>query len=100
MKKFNSLMGKMMTFVMLNCEKATFLLSKKDIVELNFIEKVKLKMHLVTCNYCRHFAKQSALITKQVNSISIIDPNNLKLKLTEDQKVCMQHEIDNQLGIK
>ena len=97
MKKIKKIMGDGMTFVMLNCNKATFLLSKKEVSPLSCVERVRLKMHLLTCSYCRRFAQQSAAITNQINSISNIDPNNLKLKLTDDQKACLQHKLDSEL---
>ena len=81
-----------MTRIMLNCDKATFLISKKEVVELKCIERTKLKMHLISCKYCRRFAEQS------INSMSVIDPNNLRLKLTDKQKTNLQKQIDNQLG--
>ena len=97
MKKIKKIMGDGMTFVMLNCDKATFLLSKKEVSPLSCIERMRLKMHLLTCSYCRRFAQQSALITNQINLISNIDPNKLKLKLTDDQKACLQHKLDGEL---
>lgn len=97
MKMIKKIMGNGMTFVMLNCDKATFLLSKKEISPLSCVERMKLKMHLLSCSYCRRFAQQSALITTQINSISNIDPHNLKLKLTDDQKACIQHKLDSEL---
>ncbi len=100
MKKLNNSMGKVMTFLMLNCDKATFLLSKREITDLKCVESFKLKMHLLTCSYCRVFAQQSAIISKHVQTYKTINPNNLKLKLTDDQKICMQHKIDSQLNIK
>ncbi len=96
MKKKTNILGEMMTFVMSNCDKATYLISKKEVTKLNCIDRVRLKVHLISCSYCRRFAQQSALLTKQVNSISVIDPNNLKIKLTNDQKVCLQHKLDSE----
>ena len=100
MKGLKKIMGKGMTLVMLSCDKATFLLTKKEIGNITFIEVLKLKIHLLSCKYCHRFAQQSTFITKQIHSLSIIDPNNLKLKLTDEQKICMQHNIDNQLSKK
>lgn len=95
MKYISDIMGRGMTFVMLNCDKATFLLSKKDAEPLSCVEKVKLKMHLATCIYCRKFAKQSELITTQLTSLKNIDPNHLAVKLTDNQKVKIQNIIQD-----
>ena len=97
MKKVKKIIADGMTSVMLNCEKATFLISKKEVSELKCIERTKLKMHLISCKYCRRFAAQSKFITYHINSIGIIDPNNLKLKLTDAQKIKLQKHIDDQL---
>lgn len=98
MKKIKKILADGMTLIMLNCDKATFLISKNEVSELKCIERTKLKMHLISCSYCRRFAKQSKFITNQINSMSTIDPNNLKLKLTDTQKVNIQKHIDNQLN--
>ncbi len=98
MKKMTGILGGMMTFVMSNCDKATFLISKKEITNLNFLERFRLKIHLISCSYCRKFAQQSGFITRHVNSIGVIDPNSLKIRLTDGQKACIQHKLDSELG--
>jgi len=98
MKNVKKVLADGMTRIMLDCDKATFLITKEEVSELKCIERTKLKMHLFTCSYCRRFAKQSKIITNQINTMSTIDPNNLKLKLTDTQKVNIQKRIDNQLN--
>ena len=98
MKGLKKIMNKGMTRIMLDCDKATLLISKKEVAELKCIERTKLKMHLISCKYCRRFAEQSKFITNHINSMSILDPNNLKLKLTDIQKADLQKHIDNQLS--
>jgi hypothetical protein len=95
-----NMVGKVMTFMMLNCDKATFLISKKDIKPLTITENLQLKIHLMSCKYCQRFSDQSGIISNQISSIGVIDPNNLKLKLTSDQKKCMQKVIDNKSCMK
>ncbi len=48
---------------MISCKEATFLISKKEENKLSFVEKIKLKMHLLICSFCRLFEKQSKLIS-------------------------------------
>ena len=94
------MMAKGMTYVMLNCDKATYLLSKREVGKLNCTEKVKLRMHLVSCKYCRMFAEQTRYITKQIRTFAEIDPNNLSLALTETQKHNLQEAVNKQLHAK
>ncbi len=98
MKGLKKIMNSGMTRIMLDCDKATLLISKKEVVELKCIERTKLKMHLITCKYCRRFAEQSKFISNHISSMSVIDPNNLKLKLTDSQKADLQKNIDDQLN--
>ncbi len=100
MRVMKNMMGRMMTFLMLDCNKATFLIAKKEITHLTFIENLKLKIHLLSCKYCQRFSDQSILITRQITNISMIDPNNLRLRLTPEQKECMQKVIDNKLNAR
>lgn len=92
------MMAKGMTYVMLNCDKATYLLSKSEVEKLNCTERLKLRMHLVSCKYCRMFAEQTKYISKQLRAFSEIDPNNLQLALTETQKRTLQDAVDKQLS--
>ena len=94
------IMSKGMTYVMLNCDKATYLLSKRETEKLKCAERIKLRMHLVSCKYCRMFAQQTRYITKQIRTFAEIDPNNLSLALTEAQKHNLQEAVDEQLNTK
>jgi len=98
MKKANRVLGDMMTYVMLNCDKATFLVSKSEFTKLGCVENIKLKMHLMTCSACRLFVYQSKYISRQITLIGTIDPDNLVLKLSENQKKHLNKVIDNQIN--
>jgi hypothetical protein len=45
-------------FIWLGCQKATFLISKKEEGRLMLIEKIQLKLHLSICDFCTRFQKQ------------------------------------------
>lgn len=94
MKKGSNIIGRMMTSVMLNCDKATFLISKHEIEKLKCIERVKLNMHLLSCNACRRFLIQTKYITNHINAIRDIDPNNLVVKLSDEQKDRLNDSIN------
>lgn len=50
--------------MMISCKKATYLICKKEEVQLSFLEKVKLQLHLSICKFCRLFKLQTTFIDK------------------------------------
>ncbi|MBL0309942.1 MAG: hypothetical protein IPP77_09770 [Bacteroidetes bacterium] len=52
--------------MMLNCEQATFLVTKREQKKLSFKERFDLMLHLSMCKFCSLFAKQSAFIARQL----------------------------------
>ncbi len=95
-----SMMGKGMTYLMLNCDKATYLLSKQEVEKLKCTERMKLRVHLMSCIYCRKFAEQSKYITQQLQNFSKVNPENLQLKLSEIQKSNLKQAVEKQLSAK
>ena len=79
--------------VMLDCETATFLITKHEYDSLSCAEKAKLQIHLATCKFCRRFKKQSGFLSK-INKENILpDKNNLRLHLSDDQKEKMKKKL-------
>ena len=76
---------KSMHAIMLDCDTATLLLTKREYTKLSCIEKMKLSMHLAGCKYCRRFAKQSNTISHQISQMSKIDDEHHH-HLSEEQK--------------
>ncbi|MBI3502273.1 MAG: hypothetical protein HY063_10815 [Bacteroidetes bacterium] len=58
-------MMKLIKSMMISCEKATFLMSKKEEGILTIGEYLILFFHLSMCKFCQLFEKQSAYISKQ-----------------------------------
>lgn len=56
---------KLMKSMMISCEKATFLISKKEEGKLTIGEYLILSFHLAMCKFCKLFEKQSAFISRQ-----------------------------------
>lgn len=50
--------------IMISCKKATELVDMKQAGKIGFISKIKLKMHLLMCNACKTYEKQSLLLAK------------------------------------
>lgn len=89
-------MMKGMSKIMLDCENATLLVTKSEFEQLGWIEKMKLRMHLASCKLCRNFSDQSKYITTQINHIKNIDPQKLRLHLTDEQKSRLNKTIKEQ----
>lgn len=51
-----------------NCKKATFLLDKKSLEGINFLQHMELQIHLTGCSICRLYQKQSQAIDKLVDN--------------------------------
>lgn|SRR5690554_5629138 len=76
------------------CEKATFYLTKQQYGSLTFSEKIKLKMHLWKCKYCRYFIDEQLLLSKSLASLNYnIEKQNFNFSLSEDQKQKINEKI-------
>jgi len=53
---------------MLNCEKASELVIKKEENKISTIDKMRLWMHLQMCRFCREFEIQNKFININLNS--------------------------------
>ena len=62
--------------LMLDCQKATFLISKKLDTSIGLLQEGQLKLHLLYCKYCHRFEVQS----KKIDSILKITPEQLAHK--------------------
>ncbi|MEN9685075.1 MAG: hypothetical protein RLZZ28_861 [Bacteroidota bacterium] len=73
-----------MKLIMISCQEATYLISKKEEKKLRWFEKIKLSAHLMLCSFCRKFEKQINLIIKQVQnnefSATLSDETKGKIK--------------------
>ncbi len=87
MSDLKKMMVKGMNRVMLDCDTATLLITKNEFTSLSCIERLKLRMHLMSCKYCRRFKKQSNEISVHIRKFNVDLQNaELKLHLTEEQK--------------
>lgn len=63
------MMIKGMDAVMLNCEEATYLVTKSEMSQIGCLKTMQLKMHLVGCELCRRFKMQSVMINKSLEKL-------------------------------
>ena len=61
-------MSSIMTMLMLNCEKATELVIKKEEGKISTINKMRLWMHLQMCKFCKEFENQNTFININMKS--------------------------------
>lgn len=47
---------------MLSCQKATGLIEKQIYFRLSPLEKLRLRMHMLMCDYCNRYKRQSLFI--------------------------------------
>lgn len=92
-------MIKAMDQVMLNCEDATFLVTKSDFVKIGCMKRIQLKMHLAGCALCRQFKKQNDIINQNMKLLEAGKelPNSKIKTLSSEKKIQIQNvlkEID------
>jgi len=51
------------------CTQATYLISKLEEHALTLRERLQLLVHLIVCEFCRRFLKQTKIISKEVNKL-------------------------------
>lgn len=97
MKGLNEIMKDVMNKVMLSCDDATLLLTRREFEPLGTVKSLQLWMHLFTCKLCRNFQTQTEFITDQLRIMSYIDEQNLSRHLTDEQKRRISERIQNQI---
>lgn len=55
--------------LMINCKEATLLIEKKQEKQIAFSDRIKLLIHLMICEFCRRFQRQSKLISGTVSHL-------------------------------
>ncbi len=83
-KTFGNRIKHLMMKMMITCEQASYLIDKEQYTELTHREKFNLKMHLLSCKFCRLYKHESHVINDKISDI--ITYNNNEVKLDEDQK--------------
>ncbi|KQC00720.1 zf-HC2 domain-containing protein [Pedobacter sp. Hv1] len=84
------------TKIAYNCQKATFLIEKKQLSPLTAREKMELKIHLAGCSVCRMFQQQSIFINKMFSG-KLFGNRYEHIKLDEDFKSALQQKIEQKL---
>ncbi len=73
---------------MISCEQAAIICNKTQYDEASFLEKMKLRLHLLVCNACAAFTKKNTQLTV------LCEKAHLK-QLSEEEKRLMKKELEN-----
>lgn len=79
-----------------NCKKATFLIEKKQMSSISFREAIELRIHLMGCNVCRVYNKQSVMINEMVQKLFRDSTENYRLD--DKFKKGLQEKIEEELN--
>ena len=78
------------------CGEITFLLAKEECSKLSFREKLKVKMHLWKCNYCRYYIEEQKFVLKSLDTLNHkIELDKFLYHLTPEQKERLKKSLDN-----
>lgn len=77
---------------MLSCEKATYMLSQAQHEKLSPIKRLRLRIHLLTCDGCIQFGKQITFLSEAFEKLK---KKAEEAKIDEKYKVDIQNDIDS-----
>ena len=83
-KTFINKIKNVMMKMMKNCKQATYLIDTEQYAPLSIKNKFDLKLHLMTCKFCRLYKVESHLINNKLSQVFKFD--NVELKLSDEQK--------------
>lgn len=75
---------------MISCEKASLICNKTQYKEASFIEKLKLRFHLVLCKTCSKFASDNKKLTALCERADLHG-------LSEKEKVHMKRQLEQKI---
>ncbi len=86
--------------IILSCQNATFLVSKKQETKLSFIEEIQLKAHLSICDMCTNFKIQTDALTTSFKKKNNTIVSQSSEELSDDKKETIQKIIISELNKK
>ncbi len=75
---------------MISCDKAVILCNKTQYKEASFLEKIKLKLHILFCSTCAVFSKKNTQFT------TLCEKAHLQ-NLSEDDKISIKRQLQGKL---
>ena len=80
--------------IIYNCRKATYLIDKRLTGKISFRETIELRIHLVGCDVCGLYMKQTALINNMIKTL-LKEKAEVPVGLDDAYKARLQMEIDS-----
>ncbi|RFZ82928.1 hypothetical protein DYU05_12280 [Mucilaginibacter terrenus] len=65
--------------IVYNCRKATYLIDKRMLGKITVRESVELRIHLLQCDVCKLYIKQSAKINEMIKALLRAEPKEITL---------------------
>lgn len=78
-----------------NCKEATQIALKKEEGKISYKERIQLAIHLMYCDACKQFIKQSAIINKAMKQLQQKLNTHPTHTLSTEAKEKMQQQLDN-----
>lgn len=98
MNAFKQLFIKVLKVFVITCEKATFLLTKRQSTKLSFHERFSLGVHLAICKYCRYVDKELNFLEKGIDNMKTkVEAGNYAALLSDEKKAAMEAALMKEL---
>ena len=81
----NKISKKILHFFILSCPEATFEIERELFGRITFIQKIRLKYHLLICKWCCSYKKKSSLLHISLNKI-----------ISQNEKKNSDYSVDKQ----
>ena len=94
-KKNKKQMKRLLNKFFLSCKKATELIEKRNVEQLNFTEKNQLKIHLSMCRTCTAYQSQSETLDKAVSKWVKNNKKVRNISLSTSEKAAILEKIKN-----
>lgn len=75
--------------IMITCRQATLFSLKKEERKISFLDRVKLAVHLIICEFCRLFEQQNKVLSHQAKHL------HTDVSLSEAEKEEMERRIES-----
>ncbi len=83
---------------MINCNEATYLISRSELEKISCSEQISLKIHLLGCKYCLRFKQQVKIISNHIaKSKEYLEEGKFLYSLSPKQSEDIQKSIENLL---
>ena len=83
--------------IIYNCNKATYLIEKRQLDQITLKEGIELRIHFLGCYFCRLYNRQSKMINGMLKAL-FEEPVNLNNKTYDRFKQELRTRIEEELN--